>query len=465
MADMTTPAGALEELDERLALRQTALQLFEDYYEGRHRLAFASTKFRNAFGGLFGAFADNWCGLVVDSSEERLNIDGFRMGAAGEGADQDAWRIWQANSLDLDSQLAHTDALVFGSAFVTVWAGQDPSIPSITVESARQCIVGYAAGSRRTRVAALKKWLGDDEYFYATLYMPDAIFKFRSQSKSTGQVFGTQKTQWIARPGEEAPIPNPLGVVPVIELRNLPRVMGPGRSELEQIIPIQDATNKLIADMMIASEFSAFKQRWVTGLEIPTDESGNPIEPFKAAVDRLWISESADTRFGEFQQTDLGVYVRAVEMLVQHAATLSRTPPHYFLLNGGQAPSGEAITSAEAGLVAKVHRKMRSFSEGWEEVMRLAFAVIGDQERATAYDAEVIWANPAYRSESALVDALLKLSTLGVPREQLWADAGYTPQQIERFKMSADVSALMASLDPQLNARIPDAEFSDPDEA
>jgi hypothetical protein len=463
MADWSNPLGALEELDKRLTERQTALQLFEDYYEGRQRLAFASTKFRNAFGSLFNSFADNWCQLIVDSSEERLNIDGFRMGAAGEGADQDAWRIWQANSLDLDSQLAHTDALVHGSAYVTVWAGEDPTIPSITVESARQCIVAYAPGSRRTRIAALKKWLDDDEYQYATLYLRDAIWKFRSQNKSTG-LGGGQRTQWIARPGEEAPVPNPLGVVPVVELKNLPRVLGPGRSEIEQIIPLQDATNKLVMDMLVAAEFSAFKQRWVTGLEIPTDENGNPIEPFKAAVDRLWISENPDTKFGEFQQTDLGGYVRAIETMVQHAATLSRTPPHYFLLNGGQAPSGEAITSAEAGLVAKVQRKMRSFSEGWEEVMRLAFAVLGDQERATAYDAEVIWANPAYRSESALVDALLKLSTLGVPKEQLWADAGYTPQQIERFKVSSDVSALMASLDPTMNASIPQAEFAPPDE-
>jgi hypothetical protein len=399
------------------------------------------------------------------------------MGAAGEGADQDAWRIWQANSLDLDSQLAHTDALIYGSAYVTVWAGEDPTIPSITVESARQCIVAYAPGSRRTRVAALKKWIDDDGYTYGTLYLPDAIYKFRSSGKTIGQVSRTKETQWktnpaftnqhiqwIPRPGDEDPVPNPLGIVPVVELRNNPRVIGYGRSEIEQIIPLQDATNKLVMDMLVAAEFSAFKQRWVTGLEIPTDESGNPIEPFKAAVDRLWISENPDTRFGEFQQTDLGGYVRAIETMVQHAATLSRTPPHYFLLNGGQAPSGEAITSAEAGLVAKVHRKMRSFSEGWEEVMRIAFAVLGDQERATAYDAEVIWANPAYRSESALVDALLKLSTLGVPKEQLWADAGYTPQQIERFKVSSDVSALMASLDPTMNASIPQAEFAPPDE-
>jgi hypothetical protein len=369
------------------------------------------------------------------------------MGSAGEAADQDAWRIWQTNGLDLDSQLAHTEALIFGSAYVTVWAGDDPSVPAITVESARQMIVGYAAGSRRTRIGAWKKWVDDDGYTYGTLYLPDAIYKYRSAGTNSPLVGRSQKTQWkstqdftnhpvqwIPRPGEEDPIPNPLGVVPVVELRNNPRVIGYGRSEIEQIIPIQDATNKLITDMLVSAEYSAFRQRWVTGLDIPIDGSGNPIEPFEAAVNRVWHAESPETKFGEFNQTDLLPYVRAVEMLVQHAATISRTPPHYFLLNGGQAPSGEAITSAEAGLVAKVRRKMRSFEEGWEEVMRLAFAVIGDQRRAEAYDAQVMWSDPAYRSQSALVDALMKLSTIGVPHEQLWLDAGYSPQEVERFK-------------------------------
>lgn len=458
MADMSTPEGVRDELDRRLNERQADLQLFEDYYEGRHRMAFASSKFRNAFGNLFRSFSDNWCGLVIDSAEERLNIEGFRMGAAGESADQDAWRIWQANALDLDSQLAHTDALVFGSAYVTVWAGDDPSIPSITVESARQMIVGYAPGSRRTRVGAWKKWLDDDGYFYGTLYLPDAIYKYRSAGKQSVYLSASQKIDWVPRPGDEQPVPNPLGVVPVVELRNNPRMMGHGRSEIEQIIPIQDATNKIITDMLVTSEYSAFKQRWVTGLDIPVDDNGKPIEPFEAAVDRVWIARDPEVRFGEFQQTDLSYYVRAVEMFVQHAATISRTPPHYFLLNGGQAPSGEAITSAEAGLVAKVHRKMRSFEEGWEEVMRLAFAVLGDSERAQAWDAEVLWADPAYRNHSALVDALLKLQSLGVPREQLWSDAGYSPQQIERFQVQADVASLLGSISPTMNAQIPQAD-------
>jgi hypothetical protein len=74
-------------------------------------------------------------------------------------------------------------------------------------------------------------------------------------------------------------------------------------------------------------------------------------------------------RFGQFAQTDLTVFVKAVEMLVQHIASQTRTPPHYFALTG-QFPSGDAIKSAETGLVAKVRRKMRPLRRGWEEVIR-----------------------------------------------------------------------------------------------
>ena len=442
MATMDTPEGVRDVLEERLLEKQRDIQLYTDYYEGRHRLGYASAKFRNTFGSLFSHFSDNWCGLIVDSVEERLNIEGFRMGSTGEQADTEAWRIWQKNGLDLQSELAHREAMVTGAAYITVWAGDDPNTPNISVESSQQMIVAYEPGDRRKRVGAWKRWLDDDGYIYGTLYLPDQIIKYRSGGKYNSydlkskdfSSLTTDRVQWILRPGVEAIMPNPLGVVPVVELKNQPRILGDGRSEIEGIMNLQDAANKLIVDMLVSAEYSAFRQRWVTGLDIPTDNNGNPVEPFEAAVDRLWQTNSPDAKFGEFEQTDLGNYVSSIELLVQHVASQSRTPFHYFLLNGGQAPSGESIQSAEAGLISKARRRMRSFEEGWEEAMRIAFLIKNDRERGEAYDAQVIWKDPAYRSQSALVDSLLKLDALGVPRKQLWSDAGYTPQQIARFE-------------------------------
>ena len=207
--------------------------------------------------------------------------------------------------------------------------------------------------------------------------------------------------------------------------------------------------------MLVASEFGAFRQRWVTGMEIPRDpETNQPVEPFRAAVDRLWMSENPEVKFGEFSSTDLVPYVKSVEMLVQHVASQTRTPPHYFYLSG-QFPSGESIKSAETGLVAKARRKMRHLSESWEEVMRLAFAV-EDDERADFAAAETIWADPESRTEGEHVDATLKKKALDVPIQQLWEDLGYSPQQIERFRgMLAESAFLNALAGPPAPAPTP----------
>ena len=227
-------------------------------------------------------------------------------------------------------------------------------------------------------------------------------------------------------------MPNPLGVVPVIELRNNARILGPGESELINVLGLQDAINKLACDMLVASEYHAFPQRWATGLELDEDADGRPVEP-PSGPGRMLVSGDEATKFGTFASGDLGNYTRAIETMVQHIATQSRVPFHYFLINGGQAPSGESIRSAEAGLVAKARRKQRSYGEGWEEAMRLAFRVIGDDARANAVGAETIWADPETRTESEHVDAVQKKKDLDVPAEQLWEELGYSPDQIARF--------------------------------
>ena len=45
-----------------------------------------------------------------------------------EPADDELWRIYQANNGDEISQQAHLDALVHGQAFVFVWSSADPRL-------------------------------------------------------------------------------------------------------------------------------------------------------------------------------------------------------------------------------------------------------------------------------------------------------------------------------------------------
>lgn len=439
------PTKWLKRLLKALDDRKTEIVRCDDYYRGKHNLAFAGKKFREAFGGLFGTFADNWCEVVVDAVEERLNIEGFRFGEAPE-ADKDAWAIWQRNELDADSQLVHTESLVTGYGYALVWADDDGKA-LITGESPSQCIVAHATGSRRRRAAGLKRWHDDDGHIYAVVYLPDGIYKYRTKTKASTDALSSVDEQLAAwetyqpKSDDSWPLPNPLDVVPLVPLYNKPRLIRPGtgESELARVIPLQDAINKLFTDMLVASEFGAFRQRWATGLDMEQDEAGNKVFPFRSGPGNVWAVEPGDdgaqeTKFGEFSETSLENFVKAIEMGVQHLASQTRTPPHYLNASADRL-SGESIKAAETGLVAKTRRKMRPYGEAWEDVMRLAFAVeTTDDPRANAIDAEAIWADPESRTEAEHVDATLKKVPLKVPLEQLWEDLGYSPQQRARFK-------------------------------
>lgn len=339
------------------------------------------------------------------------------MGEEDEKPDSDAWKIWQRSYLDADSNAAHIDALVQGTSYLVVWPNDDGE-PIITPESAGEVTVQYAAGSRRVVEAAYREFIDDWGVIHSTLFLPDNVYQSEKGSND-----------WSDPKG----IDNPLGVVPVVPLNNRKRLRPDPFSELAAILPIQDAINKVAADAIVASEFAAFPQRVISGLEPFDSLQEEERKLLKAYVDRILNLDGEDVKWGQFEAADLRNYVYLIDMLVQHMASQSRVPFHYFLLNGGQAPSGESITAAEAGLVAKARERMLHFGESWETALRLAFAIMGDP-RSEAFGAETIWADPEHRSKGALMDSLVKAKEIGVPQRQLQEDYGYTPTQIERFK-------------------------------
>lgn len=456
MPDTRDPMQVLRKLHTQLVHRRPVIDHAEAYYDGVHNLAFAGEKFLEAFGGLFHAFSDNWCGVVTNAVEERLEVQGFRVNQSTT-ADKAAARIWQENELDLQSSIGHLDGLIAGAFYVTVWTGEGTEatkVPEITVESATMTIVECHPKIRKRRTAALRSYIADDGYEHAELFFPDEVYLFRSKAKRAhGSYVDPGRAQWIMEDQLDAAdglnsagaMPNPLGVVPVVEFLNMPRLTiarssGWGaHSEIASVIPLQDAVNKLVADMLVASEFAAYPQRWLTGYEPQDvlDTAGKPtgaiVQPsFKSGAGKLWWLEEENAKFGQFAAADLSSSTAAIEMIVQHIASISATPPHY-LRAGADRLSGESIKSAETGLVAKVHRKARGWGASWEEVMRLAGSIAEVAELKSATSMETIWRDPEVRTESEHVDAITKKKALDVPSPQLWEELGYTPEQIGRF--------------------------------
>jgi hypothetical protein len=419
---------------------------YSQYYEGeQQKLAFSQARYKSVFRDVFEQWRDNFCGMIVDATNERLNVDSFRI-PGEDGTDKDARAFWQRSSMDAFSTAVHLEALIQGRSYVVVWADRDGE-PTITPVSGERMAVCYKAGSLWELEAAARFELDAWGRQQVTLWTEDYVYEV---------AYGT--TEW----DQGVTSPNPLKAVPVVPFENRVRLVGEPFSDLANCIPIQDAINKITMDALTASEAAAFPQRFATGIEIREDADGNPIAPFNVGVDKLLQAEDPAAKFGSFEAVNLQNYVYLVDMLVQHLASVSRVPSHYFLVNSNNTPSGEAIISAEAGLVAKVKERMLHFGEAWERVIRLCFAVKRDK-RKDAFEMETRWADPEYRTEAQHVDALLKLKQLNVPEEVLWSEAGFSATQIQSFremrkedaKAAAEVQKLMPQPEPQNPAAKP----------
>lgn len=414
-----SPAWWRDRLIPKLQEQARYASYFQAYYDGQFPdYGIVTDKYREQFGQMMRGIQDNWMQLVVDAEAERMNVTGFRFGDDPK-ADKDAWAMWQRNHLDSDSGIAHTIVLTCGIASTLV-APTNEEQPLITIEHPTQMFVACDPANRRNRLAAIKQWVDDwTGDLMVTVYLPDGIYRW---SQADGKAWK-----------DGAYDPNPLGVVPVVPLLNRPTLFGAGRSELAAVVSTQDQINKLVCDMIVASEFQSFQQRWATGLELEVDDSGNTRNPYKAGQDRLWANPDPEGRFGAFPNAELGSYPKLLENRIQSIASRSRTPPHYMLGQTGQFPSGESLKATETGLIAKAKWEMLHLGEGYEETERLGFKCKNDP-RSEQYGAETIWADPESRTESEHVDSLVKKLAIGVPVQQLWEDAGYTPQQIARFR-------------------------------
>jgi hypothetical protein len=437
----------MSELDD---LRQSAARkldaqaqrarMLQSYYDNEAGIiALLDSEERRTFKTFLSECGADWCQLVVNAVAERLQVVGFRFG--DQAANDAAWELWQASSMDADAELVQTDALTMGSSFVLVQPDEDnPTGVSITPESPLQATVLYEPGSRRKRIAGYKRYAANGDDYLLTGYSALAA------SAGAVEVLITPEQIITWRPGSSNPQaePNPAGVVGLVELVPNPRTLGPPRSELDPARQVQDRINTTIFNRLVATDFGAFRTIYATGVKIAqqvikgTDggTATRVVAPFQIGANRLLTNEDPAGKFGSIPESTLSGYLASVEQDVIHLGAVTQTPPHYLLTRQINL-SADAIKASEAGLVAKVSRRARHLGEGWEEVARIALQLTGNLA-ATNTSAEVVWADFETRSQGQLVDALTKMATLGVPQQVLWQRWGATPQEITAWLGMSD---------------------------
>lgn len=372
--------------------------------------------------------------LVVDVPAQSLYVVGYRQD--GQGDDDPAWAIWQANKLDAHQTGVHRAALGYGTAYTLVMPGDPHSV--IRGLSPRKMTTLY----------------GDDPEW------PEVALEVRRSETGVTYRLYDDATVWFldeeesSRPAGEKNNPvlrsNSLhgaGVCPVVRFRNHDDLDDEVCGEIAPLIPLQDQIDFTTFDLMVAQHFTAFRQRYIMGWLAPTET-----EKVKASASRLLTFEDPDVKVGEFGQTDLSGYLDSRESTLQHLAIISQTPPHY-LLGKLVNLSAEALAAAEAGQRRKIAEREVLFGEAWEQTIALA----GRLEGLEVTDgAQVRWRDTEARALASTVDALGKMAQmLGIPPQVLWEKIpGWTQQDVERAKAAAaqadSIGSLTALLDRQM---------------
>lgn len=455
-----SPGWWLHRLCGKLALDQPRLALMDRYYRGDHPLPYAPPVLKDEFRTMLARSQSNFMRIVVQAPAERLRVQGFRP-KGDEDADAELWDWWtDFCEMDVDANLAISDSMAMGRSYLSIWQFQGDDQPQVQVEDPRTTITERDQRNRHRRAAGLRLWLDDwTGKVRADVWLPEACFHYEATAQ--GQLASSSlwpqywspaypindtevrytdlvlredpaasALQWLSQWTEVGFTKNPSGEIPLVALVNYPSVLKQpdGESELDDVYLTQDRINETLFMRALAGWTTAYRQKWATGLDIPVVD-GKPVQPFEAAIHRLWVSEDKDTKFGEFGQTDLKPYIESVEQDVQHLAVQTRTPRHYFLQQG-QSPSGDAIKSAEAGLVAKVMEKQLYLGRAFSEVVRLRDVLMGREPRRV----EVIWADPEFRTLAELTDATIKQFAAGlIPRRVAQEKLQYSPSEIDRM--------------------------------
>jgi hypothetical protein len=312
-----------------------------------------------------------------------------------------------------------------GDAYAIVWPDANGG-PSIYPNRAANCTAFYDDESPGKTVRAAKYRRTGDRLTRLNLFYPDRIEKYVTDGRDDG---------WLPDAKEFVPfadvpvVPNPFGIVPVFHFANNADIGMPGTSELEAALPIQDGLNKSVLDMLVAMEFSAFRQRWAAGIDFNYDDEGKVIPPFHAGVDHIWMTENAEAKFGDFDSADLEQFLKVKDSFRTDIASVTGTPLYYLMPQLRGFPSGESLRKAETRFLAKVRDRQEAFGQVWADVMSFAARIsgVGDVRLVTE------WEDAASRSEREILENLILKKQVGISSEQALIEAGYGSEDARRM--------------------------------
>lgn len=416
MSDLQDLRDDLQRIEERTG----KLATLRKHWRGTPDTAFLSKRSREALEDSLSSLSVNFPRLLVSSYVDRMNLSGFKLGD-GSPAPK-AWHRHRRAGLQARADLIHTDRLMYGAAYVTVWP--EVTGPAVVLDNPFTMTVDADPLTGAVR-RAVRTWTHRGKR-HALVITEGSVARWESPSVDLGAA-----GQWSRVPGPELSPWSGDAIVPVVPfVRRMSTDDHDGTSVAADILELTDAENKLMQDAMVTSESFARPRRWATGLEIEEDDDGNPIDPF--GRDRSLQSEDPETKFGQFDPARLDAYGDMSATITQLIGAMTGLPAHYLGLHGDQPAAAEGVRAAEAQLTLRVSSELEQMNGPWGRVATLVdLAANRDVTTPSEYVPE--WKSPEIRTTAQDADAAAKLHGMGVPLAAVLADPmGWTPEQITR---------------------------------
>ena len=439
MSNLTNAVQTI--LDKREGYEQA-----ENYYDGTVDEIYATPAVKKALRKTGDHFRVNFAATPVHAVANRLEITS--VAGVSKNAEKVIDNIWTTNELELEVNYVHNRALVYGDAYLFVWA-IDGEL-EMYYNSPKTTVVVYDSENPRLPAYAAKMWQVEnedgEERVRVNLYYTDRIEKYisigerlpMSVKDDTFEEYVDEDTD------SNGVMENPFGIIPIFHFRtNRPF----GKPEHVAAYGPQDMINKILITQMASVEHYGFPTRYILAGEhsegapddFDDDEPDN--DHMSSEPGDEWWLKNVD-KVGQFDAAKPGTYLEPYREYIRSMASVTETPLHYFE-NTHTNVSGESLRAAEAPLVKKVRTRQLSFGSTWREVFKMILKSFGLDE-----DVQIHWKSIESIDEKEKWEVNYKKVQAGLPESQMLLEAGYDAALVAKWEEEKAKRALEAQNGP-----------------
>lgn len=352
--------------------RARLYRLYRDYDDGKHRLKFATPDFERKYGQHLGELRENLCPGVISAFTDRLHVETW-------GSSEDAQATALTEGLTRLVSLVDAEAWRCGDAYVLVWPGPDGT-PTPHFHRADEIVPHVHPDNPAILDWAAKVWVDGQLRGRINVYDAEGVTRFATAplpADSDTTALPTDPAAWAAYSDDEAGdyIPHDFGATPVAWWKlGAVDQRGCGASILRDVIPLQDALNKSLADLVVAGEAYSRPLRYLLNYK---PEATNPLaaagEYMQAAakviagsVKRRFdptrqqiFTHDGGGPFGQLDPADLTKILATQDAYALKASRIVGIPPYYLTPTASDVPSGESLRVLTARLAARVRAYQR----------------------------------------------------------------------------------------------------------